>query len=383
MLRKILVVFGTRPEAIKLAPVVEAIRRERRRFRLKVCVSGQHHRMLQQVLEFFGISPDRDLKIMRPGQDLFGVTARCLRGMGSVLLSEKPDLVIVQGDTTTTFATALSSYYLRIPVAHVEAGLRTYDKFHPYPEELNRRLTTSLSDLHFAPTEAARRNLLAEGISPETIFVTGNTVVDALLLGLKIIETSPSPLVERTKKLYRRFCGDGEKRLILITGHRRENFGVRLKNICLAARDIAARNPDVEIVYPVHLNPHVRRSANEFLSGIPNVHLLKPLDYGSFLFLMKESYIILTDSGGIQEEAPTLRKPVLVMRDTTERPEAVEVGAVRVVGADRKRIVREAEKLLGDEIEYARMSRGINPFGDGKAAERIVDVLKTRVPRKK
>ncbi len=373
---KIIVVFGTRPEAIKLAPVIKAIRREKRWFRLVVCVTGQHRRMLRQVLEFFEISPDHDLRIMRTMQDPFDVSSRCLRRMRDVLREEKPDLVLVQGDTTTTFAAALSSYYLKIPVAHVEAGLRTNDKFHPHPEELNRKLTTSLSDIHFAPTESARKNLLAEGVHSSEIFVTGNTVVDALLMAMSMIESSPSRQVEKTKKFCRSICGDGRKRLILVTGHRRENLGARLESICLAVKEISARNPDTQIVYPVHLNPDVRRSVERVMSGVRNVHLLRPLDYGSFVYLMSQSYIILTDSGGIQEEAPTLRKPVLLMRDTTERPEALEVGAVELVGADTSRIVRETQKLLDDENEYARMARGMNPFGDGKASGRIVEVLK-------
>jgi len=296
--------------------------------------------------------------------------------MCPILLDEKPDLVLVQGDTTTTFAAALSSYYLKIPVAHVEAGLRTNDRFHPHPEELNRKLTASLSDLHFAPTDSARRNLLAEGIPAETIFVTGNTVVDALLMAMESIETNPSPLVEKTKSFCQSLCGEGEKKLVLVTGHRRENLGARLKEICLGVKEIAAKNPHVEVVYPLHLNPQVRRNVKRLMGGIGNVHLLGPLDYGSFVLLMRRAYLILTDSGGIQEEAPTLRKPVLLLRDTTERPEGLEAGAVKLVGADRRRIVRETQKLLRDEKEYGRMTRGINPFGDGRACARIVEILK-------
>ena len=375
-MKKLLVVFGTRPEAIKLAPLIRAIRREKRRFRVVVCVTGQHRRMLKQVLEFFEIRPDHDLRIMRAMQDPFGVTARCLQRMCPILLDERPDLVLVQGDTTTTFAAALSSYYLKIPVAHVEAGLRTNDRFHPHPEELNRKLTALLSDLHFAPTESARRNLLAEGIPAEAVFVTGNTVVDALLMAMESIETNPSPLVEKTESFCESLCGEGEKKLVLVTGHRRENLGARLKEICLAVKEIAAKNPNVEVVYPLHLNPEVRRNVKRLMGGIGNVHLLEPLDYGSFVLLMRRAYLILTDSGGIQEEAPTLRKPVLLLRDTTERPEALEVGAVKLVGADRSKIVRETQKLLRDEKEYGRMTRGINPFGDGRACARIVEVLK-------
>jgi len=353
-----------------------AIRRESHHLGLKLCVTGQHQRMLRQVLDFFHISPDHDLRIMRAMQDPADVTARCLHRLRSVLLEEKPNLVLVQGDTTTTFAAALSSYYLKIPVAHVEAGLRTNDKLRPHPEELNRKLTTALSDLHFAPTESARQNLLAEGVRSDAVFVTGNTVVDTLFMALEMIGTSPTPQIQRTKKLYRSLCGDGEKELVLVTGHRRENLGPRLKNICLAVKEIAQKNPDVQVVYPVHLNPEVRHVVKKWMSGVRNVHLLGPLDYGSFVFLMKQSYLILTDSGGVQEEAPTLRKPVLLMRDTTERPEAVEVGAVKLVGADRDRIVRETQNLLDDEDKYAGMSKGINPFGDGKASARIVEVLK-------
>jgi UDP-N-acetylglucosamine 2-epimerase (non-hydrolysing) len=375
-MKKLLIVFGTRPEAVKLAPLVHAIRRERRQFRLSVCVTGQHRGMLKQVLDFFDIRPDHDLKIMRTQQDPFDITAACVRRMRPVLLEEKPDLVVVQGDTTTTFAAALSSYYLKIPVAHVEAGLRTRDKFHPHPEELSRKMTTCLSDIHFAPTKPARENLLKEGVPSESIFITGNTVVDALLMALEVIESSGSPQIEKTKAFCRSILGDGEKRLILITGHRRENLGERLKNICLAVKEIASRNPDLQLVYPVHLNPEVRKSVAQWMGGVPNVHLLRPLDYGCFVFMMSRCYLILTDSGGIQEEAPTLKKPVLLMRDATERPEAVKAGAVRLVGADRGRIVREAQRLLDDEEEYARMTTGRNPFGDGQACIRILDVLR-------
>lgn len=363
---KILFIFGTRPEAIKLAPVVLELR-QRPEFQPVVCVTAQHREMLDQVLDTFSIRPDYDLGIMQPGQDLFDLTARCLTGLRPVIERESPAVVIVQGDTTTAFAASLAAFYSGIPAAHVEAGLRTFDKRRPFPEEINRRLTSHLVDIHFAPTETAAQNLRKEGIAESDIFVTGNTVVDALFL---------------TREKYRgrwppppgmRPVPDG-RRMILVTGHRRESFGEGFENICDALRRLAARR-DVEIVYPVHLNPNVQEPVRRILGGLPNVQLIDPLSYVPFVGLMESSHLILTDSGGIQEEAPSLGKPVLVMRDVTERPEAVAAGTVKLVGADASRIVSAATELLDNPAEYQRMSRAHNPYGDGQASRRIADIL--------
>ncbi|HTY20281.1 MAG TPA: UDP-N-acetylglucosamine 2-epimerase (non-hydrolyzing) [Geobacteraceae bacterium] len=373
---KILTVFGTRPEAIKMAPVIKGLKRLPGEFATLVCVTAQHRRMLDQVLEIFAIRPDYDLDIMKPGQDLFDVTCAVLKGLKGILAEEKPDIVLVHGDTTTTMAASIASFYSRITVGHVEAGLRTHNKYAPFPEEINRTVTGSIAGLHFAPTDAARDNLLAEGVEGDSIFVTGNTVVDALL--------SVAEMVEGDDLLRNRLSDDFSfldpgKRLVLVTGHRRENFGEGFERICLALADIAENHPDVEILYPVHLNPNVQEPVRRILGAVGpgNIHLIEPVDYLPFVYLMNRSHIIITDSGGVQEEAPSLGKPVLVMRETTERPEAVTAGTVRLVGTDRKRIVDEAALLLSDRGVYERMSRAHNPYGDGRAAERIVEALRS------
>ncbi len=364
--KRVLFVFGTRPEAIKLAPVILELR-TRPEFAVSVCVTAQHREMLDQVLETFEIKPDYDLGIMRPGQDLFDVTARCLTDLRPVLKKEQPSMVLVQGDTTTVMATALAAFYLGIRVGHVEAGLRTFDKRRPFPEEINRRVTTHLADLHFAPTESSLRNLLAEGVPEQTIFVTGNTVIDTLfLIRDKFCGRWPQPPGMRP-------LAPG-KRLILVTGHRRESFGQGFEGICQALHEIAART-DVEIVYPVHLNPNVQEPVRRILGGLSNVQLIEPLTYVPFVGLMQASHLILTDSGGIQEEGPSLGKPVLVMREVTERPEAVEAGTVRLVGTDVRAIVGGVNELLDDPAVYERMSRAHNPYGDGHAAARIASIL--------
>jgi len=371
---KILSIFGTRPEAIKMAPVVRELMRHPDRFTSRVCVTAQHRQMLDQVLNLFEIRPDHDLDIMRPGQDLYDVTSNVLLGLKPVLDAERPDLVLVHGDTTTTMTAALAAYYSRIPVGHVEAGLRTHNKFAPFPEEINRQVCGVLADLHFAPTETARTNLLQAGVAAAAIHVTGNTVVDALLSVSSRIASDPA----LQDSFARQFAFlDPEKRLILVTGHRRENFGEGFENICHALADIATGHPECEILYPVHLNPNVQEPVRRLLgSGAPgNVHLIEPVDYLPFVYLMNRSHLIITDSGGIQEEAPSLGKPVLVMRETTERPEAVAAGTVRLVGTDRKRIAAAAIHLLKNPQEYQQMSQAHNPYGDGQAAARIADIL--------
>ena len=364
---RVLSVFGTRPEAIKMAPVLSAL--EAVGIESRVCVTAQHRDMLDQPLSLFGIVPDVDLDLMKPNQTLHGLTSEVLIGVSTALESEKPDLVLVHGDTTTSFAAGLAAFYQQIPVGHVEAGLRTGDIYAPFPEEMNRRLTDRITTLHFAPTETARDHLLLESTSPETIFITGNTVVDALFMirdRLEGDEAFRSAARTNVPDL------DPNKKMILVTGHRRENFGPGFENICHALRDLATRD-DVEIVYPVHLNPNVQGPVSELLDGLTNVHLLPPVEYPCFVDLMVRSYLVITDSGGIQEEAPSLGKPVLVMRDVTERPEAVEAGTVALVGTDRDRIVREASVLLEDEQAYNRMSRAHTPYGDGQAGMRIAE----------
>lgn len=370
---KTLCAFGTRPEAIKMAPVVTALKAEPR-IDCVVCVTAQHREMLDQVLSAFDISPEHDLDIMHPGQDLYDVTCAAVCGMKGVLHAEKPDWVLIHGDTTTTLSVALAAYYQRIPVAHVEAGLRTRNIYSPWPEEINRKVAGAIAELNFAPTERARDNLVNEATPPNTIIVTGNTVVDAVLSVRNKIERDRALQVELDARLPQL---DPLRRLILVTGHRRESFGEGFEEICLALRDLATRG-DIDIVYPVHLNPNVREPVERLLSGVQGVQLIEPLDYVPFVRLMSRSTLILTDSGGIQEEAPSLGVPVLVMRDVTERPEAVEVGTIRLVGADRARIVREAMQLLDDEAAYKKMARAINPYGDGLAAQRIVETLLER-----
>jgi len=365
-----LIVFGTRPEAIKMAPV---IKRMQKVFpgKVRVCITAQHRQMLDQVMNLFEIVPDYDLNLMKAGQDLTDVTMSVLDGLSKVLQEYRPDIVLVHGDTTTTFATSLAAYYQKISVAHIEAGLRTGNRYSPWPEEMNRKLVGALADFHFAPTPRTRGNLLQEGIDANRIFVTGNTVIDALLNAVSTIEKQPGKM----KALQQQFSFlDLGKRLILVTGHRRENFGTGFEQICLALRQLASRT-DVELVYPVHLNPNVQEPVRRTLSGLANVHLIDPLDYLPFVYLMSRAYLVITDSGGIQEEAPALGKPVLVMRDTTERPEAVEAGTVRLVGTDYQTICRVAGELLDSETAYQRMSFAHNPYGDGTASDKIVDIL--------
>lgn len=361
----VLVVFGTRPEAIKLAPVIHALRARPERFRVRVCVTAQHRQMLDSVLQRFAIAPDYDLDLMRPNQSLCQTAAGVFQHLEPVLQREQPNWVLVQGDTTTVATAALAAFYTGARVAHVEAGLRTYDKRQPFPEEVNRRVASVIADLHFAPTERARQNLLREGIAASAIHVTGNTVVDALRW---IVQQPPPPALAH-------YTPSDGRRLVLITAHRRENFGRGLENICLAVRDLAQAFPDVHFVYPVHLNPNVQAPARRLLSDLTNVTLTDPLDYASMAHLMQRATLILTDSGGIQEEAPTFGKPVLVLRETTERPEVIEAGVAQLVGADRARIVAEAARLLTDAEAYARMARAVNPYGDGRASERIADIL--------
>ena len=354
--------FGTRPEAIKLAPVIRELTRHPGEFEPVVLVTAQHRHMLDQVLSVFHIQPDYDLNLMRPGQTLADLTAGVLRGVERVLRRVRPDMVMVQGDTTSALAAALAAFYERIPVGHVEAGLRTNDKYSPYPEEMNRRLVSSLADLHFAPTRCAKENLLREGVSRGLIHVTGNTVVDALKTMRRSKAVWYVPALDKVAP---------GQRVILVTAHRRESFGPGFERICRALRMIVERNPEVDIVYPVHLNPNVRKPARAILGGVPRIHLIEPLDHLSFVRLMERAYIILTDSGGIQEEAPALGKPVLVMRDVTERPEAVEVGTAKLVGTNAEAIVSATERLLRSAIAYRKMSRARSPFGDGRAAPRV------------
>ena len=386
-MKRILLVFGTRPEAIKMAPLVREFQKHPEAFETIVCVTGQHREMLDQVLRIFGIQPDYDLNIMRQGQDLYDVTARVLLGMRDVLREARPDVVLVHGDTTTSTAAALAAFYQRIPVGHVEAGLRTHDIYSPWPEEMNRQLTGRIATYHFAPTPLSKRNLTEEGVSPDRIVVTGNTVIDALRQVVSRIKADASldAELERTLRAGGYDVGrlrDG-RRLVLITGHRRENFGEGFIHMCTAIKDLTRRYPEVDFVYPMHLNPNVRRPIHEVfgddLSGLGNMFFIEPLEYLSFVYLMEKSAIVLTDSGGIQEEAPGLGKPVLVMRDTTERPEALDAGTVRLVGTDYDKITREVSTLLDDASAYERMSQAVNPYGDGLACGRIVQFLKERL----
>jgi len=367
---KVLIVFGTRPEAIKMAPVVHAFSKAEG-VEVKVCVTAQHRQMLDQVLALFNILPDFDLDLMRPGQDLTDITSSVLLGMRAVLKSWRPDWVLVHGDTTTTLATSLAAYYERIAVGHVEAGLRTGNIYSPWPEEINRRIAGTIATLHFAPTETAKKNLLREGVANSSIIVTGNTVIDALKsTSQKIVKD-----IKLEKNLSHLFSFlDKSKKLILVTGHRRENFGEGFLSICAALHEISKRN-DLQIIYPLHLNPNVQEPVRHFLSNNPNIYLIEPQEYLPFVFLMNQAYLILTDSGGIQEEAPSLGKPVLVMRDTTERPEAVLAGTVKLVGTKKEKIISEVNKLLDSTHEYKKMSTANNPYGDGNAAKIIIASL--------
>lgn len=365
--KKVLIAFGTRPEAIKMAPVVEAFRQDGS-MDVIVAVTAQHRQMLDQVLELFGIVPDEDLDLMRPSQTLSDLFARILTGMSELIARHKPDIVLVHGDTSTTLATALAAFYNKVKVGHVEAGLRTGDIWAPWPEEANRCLTAPLSSLHFAPTERSRDNLLAERVNAESIEVTGNTVIDALLKVVERIELDPA-LAARLSEQFPFL--DQDRRLVLVTGHRRENFGAGFEQICYALKALAERG-DVQVVYPVHLNPNVQEPVNRLLAGVDNITLIEPQDYLPFVYLMSRASLIITDSGGVQEEAPSLGKPVLVMRDTTERPEAVDAGTVRLVGTNTEQIVTEATRLLDDASAYMEMSRAHNPYGDGLASMRIM-----------
>jgi UDP-N-acetylglucosamine 2-epimerase (non-hydrolysing) len=374
----VLSVFGTRPEAIKMAPVIKELEKHQDKIRSLVCVTAQHRQMLDQVLDLFKIKPDFDLDLMEDNQTLSQITARALTALDDVLEEIEPDWVLVQGDTTTTMVASLAAFYHGTRIGHIEAGLRTYDKRAPFPEEINRRMTSVIADLHFAPTEKAKENLLKEGIEERRIFVTGNTVIDALLM---IVEKQSKP--EAQKKWNRYFSNEfgisfnNGRRQILVTGHRRESFGKGFENICNALREIALSHENVEIIYPVHLNPNVQEPVRRILNNTKRIHLIPPLDYEPFVYLMSKSYLILTDSGGIQEEAPSLGKPVLVMRDTTERPEAVKAGTARLVGTDQNKIISETNLLLSNKETCLAMSTAHNPYGDGKAAARIIEPLLT------
>lgn len=383
-MKKVMLVFGTRPEAIKMAPLVKEFQKHPESFKTIVCVTGQHREMLDQVLKIFDITPDYDLNIMKQGQDLYDVTARVLTGMRDVLSESQPDAVLVHGDTTTSTAAALAAFYKQIPVGHVEAGLRTHDIYSPWPEEMNRQITSRIAAYNFAPTALSRQNLLDEGVAPDSITVTGNTVIDALRWVVGRIDEDPALAEGQARVLkYSGYDTDriaDDRRLVLITGHRRENFGEGFINICKAIRDLACKYPYVDFVYPMHLNPNVRQPIHEVfgedLSCFDNLFFIEPLEYLSFVYLMGKASIVLTDSGGIQEEAPGLGKPVLVMRDTTERPEALEAGTVKLVGTDYDKIVTEVSRLLDDSSAYESMSKAVNPYGDGEACGRIVEVLK-------
>lgn len=382
-MKKVMLVFGTRPEAIKMAPLVKEFQKHTDKFETVVCVTGQHREMLDQVLKIFSIIPDYDLNIMRQGQDLYDVTARVLLGMREILKNIKPDIVLVHGDTSTSTAAALAAFYQQIPVGHVEAGLRTHDIYSPWPEEMNRQITGRIATYHFAPTILSRKNLISENVKGEQVIVTGNTVIDAINWVVDTIKKDKELANILDEEL--RISGYnpnrlvGGKKLVLITGHRRENFGTGFISICTAIKDLNKKYPDVDFVYPMHLNPNVRKPIHEVfgkdISHVENMFFIEPLEYLTFVSLMEKSYMVLTDSGGIQEEAPALGKPVLVMRDTTERPEALEAGTVELVGTDYEKIVGTVSKLIDDVEHYEKMSHAVNPYGDGKACERIVNFL--------
>ena len=375
-MKKILLVFGTRPEAIKMAPLVKALQKDTEHFETRVCVTAQHRQMLDQVLEVFGITPEYDLNIMAPNQDLYDITAKVLLGLREVLKDFRPDTVLVHGDTTTSMAASLAAFYMQIPVGHVEAGLRTYNMLSPWPEEMNRQVTDRICTYYFAPTEQSKVNLLQENIDAKKIFITGNTVIDALLMAVDIISTTAGVKEKMAKELQEKGYTVGDREYILVTGHRRENFGDGFLHICKAIKELAALHPEMDIVYPVHLNPNVQKPVYELLSGLSNVYLISPLDFLPFIYAMQHSTLLLTDSGGVQEEAPSLGKPVLVMRDTTERPEAVEAGTVKLVGTNAEAIVSNVTALLLDKEMYKRMSETHNPYGDGQACERIIAALR-------
>lgn len=386
-MKKVMLVFGTRPEAIKMAPLVKEFQKQPKRVETVVCVTGQHREMLDQVLKIFDIKPDYDLNIMKQGQDLYDVTARVLTGMRDVLKEVKPDVVLVHGDTTTSTAAALAAFYQQIPVGHVEAGLRTHNIYSPWPEEMNRLLTGRLATYHFSPTPLSRNNLIKESVDDRNIIITGNTVIDALywvvdkIKNNKELDNELEDILSKAGYDVNRL--NNGKKLVLITGHRRENFGDRFINMCTAIKDLTVKYPDLDFVYPMHLNPNVRKPIHEVfgenLSGLKNMFFIEPLEYLSFVYLMEKSSIVLTDSGGIQEEAPGLGKPVLVMRDTTERPEALDAGTVKLVGTDYNKIVNEVSSLIDDKAAYEKMSKAVNPYGDGLACGRIVNALLYRI----
>ena len=386
-MKKVMLVFGTRPEAIKMAPLVKEFQKQPKRVETVVCVTGQHREMLDQVLKIFDIKPDYDLNIMKQGQDLYDVTARVLTGMRDVLKEVKPDVVLVHGDTTTSTAAALAAFYQQIPVGHVEAGLRTHNIYSPWPEEMNRLLTGRLATYHFSPTPLSRNNLIKESVDDRNIIITGNTVIDALywvvdkIKNNKELDNELEDILSKAGYDVNRL--NNGKKLVLITGHRRENFGDGFINMCTAIKDLTVKYPDLDFVYPMHLNPNVRKPIHEVfgenLSGLENMFFIEPLEYLSFVYLMEKSSIVLTDSGGIQEEAPGLGKPVLVMRDTTERPEALDAGTVKLVGTDYNKIVNEVSSLIDDKAAYEKMSKAVNPYGDGLACGRIVNALLYRI----
>lgn len=386
-MKKVMLVFGTRPEAIKMAPLVKEFQKQPKRVETVVCVTGQHREMLDQVLKIFDIKPDYDLNIMKQGQDLYDVTARVLTGMRDVLKEVKPDVVLVHGDTTTSTAAALAAFYQQIPVGHVEAGLRTHNIYSPWPEEMNRLLMGRLATYHFSPTPLSRNNLIKESVDDRNIIITGNTVIDALywvvdkIKNNKELDNELEDILSKAGYDVNRL--NNGKKLVLITGHRRENFGDGFINMCTAIKDLTVKYPDLDFVYPMHLNPNVRKPIHEVfgenLSGLKNMFFIEPLEYLSFVYLMKKSSIVLTDSGGIQEEAPGLGKPVLVMRDTTERPEALDAGTVKLVGTDYNKIVNEVSSLIDDKAAYEKMSKAVNPYGDGLACGRIVNALLYRI----
>ena len=386
-MKKVMLVFGTRPEAIKMAPLVKEFQIQPKRVETVVCVTGQHREMLDQVLKIFDIKPDYDLNIMKQGQDLYDVTARVLTGMRDVLKEVKPDVVLVHGDTTTSTAAALAAFYQQIPVGHVEAGLRTHNIYSPWPEEMNRLLTGRLATYHFSPTPLSRNNLIKESVDDRNIIITGNTVIDALywvvdkIKNNKELDNELEDILSKAGYDVNRL--NNGKKLVLITGHRRENFGDGFINMCTAIKDLTVKYPDLDFVYPMHLNPNVRKPIHEVfgenLSGLKNMFFIEPLEYLSFVYLMEKSSIVLTDSGGIQEEAPGLGKPVLVMRDTTERPEALDAGTVKLVGTDYNKIVNEVSSLIDDKAAYEKMSKAVNPYGDGLACGRIVNALLYRI----
>ena len=374
--KKVLLVFGTRPEAIKMVPIIKALKRDKN-FDAKVCVTAQHREMLDQVLEIFDIVPDYDLNIMNPTQDLFDVTSNVILGMRSVLNDFMPNIVLVHGDTTTTSASALAAFYHKIKVGHIEAGLRTNNIYSPWPEEANRQITSVIANFHFAPTQTSQNNLLKENKDKKNILICGNTVIDSLFLVLNKIEKDSALKKKIINNINMQYELKNEKKIILVTGHRRENFGKGFIDICKALKMIADNNPTIDIVYPVHLNPNVQKPVRKMLSGSSNIFLIDPMSYQSFIYIMSKSYFIITDSGGIQEEAPSLGKPVLIMRDTTERPEALEAGTVKLVGTNPHVIFEESQTLLDDKNEYDKMSKAHNPYGDGFASEKIVNFLST------